>query len=70
MIDSKNSLVRIVYDPKSKRIRARSELGGWVRFPKNLRQHGTIYEVEKLIPSAAGSWIAIGPIRKLEPTKA
>jgi hypothetical protein len=58
--------VSIVYDPKSKRIRARCEQGGWVRFPKNLRQHGTTYEVENLIPASAGSWIVKGSIRKIE----
>lgn len=60
------NLVRIVYDPKSKRIRARSENGGWVRFPKKLRQHGTVYDVQNLIPSLAGSWIATGEIRKMD----
>lgn len=58
------NLVSIVYDPKSKRIRAKANHGGWVRFPKNLRQHGTVYEVEQLVPSRSGSWIVKGRIHK------
>jgi hypothetical protein len=59
------SQVRIVYDPKTKKIRARCEHGGWVRFPMRMRQHGTVYEVENLVPAGAGSWIAKGQIVKV-----
>ncbi len=63
------TLVTIVYDPKSKRIRAKCEKGGWVRFPKNMRQHGTVYDVENLIPSLSGSWIIKGSIKKVSEPK-
>ena len=58
------NLVTIVYDPKTRRIRARY-LQGWVRFPRHLRNHGSIYHVENLILSKAGSYIAKGRIDKV-----
>jgi len=53
--------VEIVYDPKTKRIRARHEKA-WVRFPKKLRQHGNTYVVQELRTGRAGSWLACGRI--------
>src|SRR6185436_1973828 len=46
-----------------KRLRARCEKGGWVRFPRNLRIEGAIYLVEELHSSKRLSWITIGEIR-------
>lgn len=59
----KNAVVNIVYDPKTRRMRARYD-NAWVRFPKDLRFSGSYsFTVSDLKPGRK-SWIACGEIRK------
>lgn len=53
--------IDIVFDPKTKRLRARYE-GRWVRFPKKLRRRNASYIAEELREGKSGSWIACGTI--------
>lgn len=53
--------IRIVYDPKKKRFRARHD-GRWVRFPKSLRHPNASYIAEELREGKSGSLIACGTI--------
>lgn len=56
--------VSIVYDPIRKKLRARAS-GMWVRFPRALREHGSVYEVDELIPDGRGALIACGRIARV-----
>lgn len=58
----KNAIIHIVYDPKTRRMRARYD-NAWVRFPKDLRSKAYSFLVSELKPNAlANSWIACGAI--------
>lgn len=59
-------LIEIVFDPIKKKLRAKPKNGsGWVRFPKELREEGAVYEVHMLRPSKGGSYIAIKPFNTI-----
>lgn len=59
-----SSIVEIIYDPKTRKPRARFG-HGWVRFPKKLRIYGRRYQIETMKPGKGGSWIASGRISDL-----
>ena len=59
----KDAVVNIVYDPKTRRMRARYD-NAWVRFPRGLRHSGShCFTVSELRPGRK-SWIACGEIVK------
>jgi len=65
-----SNLVKIVYDSKKKKLRARKHpMTGhspeWVTFPNHLREDGAVYEVGDLTPGKGSSWRAKKPYRRL-----
>jgi hypothetical protein len=65
-MNKENAIVEIRYDTNTKKMRARYE-NSWVRFPKELRKHGTKYVVALLREGKSGSWIACGKIEPIPP---
>jgi hypothetical protein len=62
----KTNLVEVIMDYEKMRPRVTLvNVGGWVRFPKRLRQVGKIYSVERIKQGKSGSWIACGEIKEV-----
>jgi len=59
----KNMKVEVVMDGSRARVTLINH-GGWVRFPRSLRQVGKIYTVELIKEGKSGSWIACGEIKE------
>lgn len=64
------NLIEIVYDPKKKKLRARSiQDGHWCRFPNKLRQLNKVYLASKMTPALGDHWIAGGEISEFKINK-
>lgn len=67
IVEISNALVQVVPVGRSGRPRVRPlDYDGWVKFPRELRELGAIYLVERLSPRPGGAWTAAGEIRRVK----